>query len=467
MQHLSITTDLGVNTSSPCNGHMSPKNERLACNKILTPDQTDQIRVLHPIDRYGKACVARARQTRWKERMIAIPDLPDYTRFMAGQTDVYLSQQSFYGRRTISQLAQIGSCYVDLDYYKIRKFEQCPPEYVAALVLMVLEDQNLPPPSVIYSTGRGLLAVWLHDLVPRQVLPRWKAMQAVLSQALKPFGADRLALDAARVFRLTGTLNSSAGKPVRECVVTSYERWDFEDLAREVLPLGRAELHALGVERAKRKADKILQPGKKILTAASYWETVLADLQKLRKLRWFGDLPEGQRDAWLFLAINGMSWLCPPMVLVREAYALASECGGWSEAETKSRMSAILNRARAASAGHMITYRGKQVDARYRFKAATMTDWLEITNQEMHEADLTILVDEQRRQYRDKLRKRQDRLADGARSHEQLVRERLELGREALHLQQLEGLTRDQIAQRLGVSLGRISKAMREAKKNG
>ncbi len=165
-------------------------------------------------------------------------------------------------------------------------------------------------------------------------------------------------------------------------------RYAFDSLADDVLPLTRGELVSLRAERAKRRAERSGQervlPVRR-LTAATYWEAVLTDLQALRAHRFpEGALPSGQRDAWLFLAANAMSWICPPAVLEREIASLADEAAGWTVRHTRQRVSTVLARAKQAAAGSkLIDVSGQEIDPRYRFKAGTIVDWLEIEASEM------------------------------------------------------------------------------------
>jgi hypothetical protein len=363
---------------------------------LLPPDH---VRLLHPAGRRGIATVAWGGDL-WREVAVPISELPAYVADKGGCTDLFLSQQSFFGWRRIAQLAQLGAAYVDLDYHRTDRWSGVSPEGVAGAVLEVLDDSAIAAPSYILSTGRGLLAVWLHDLVPRRALPRWLAMQKHLAEALAGFGADQRALDAARVFRLAGTENSRSRTIVRPVHVAAplaqLWRWDFDDLAKEILPLDRGEIIALRARRAARQAQGSGSAPTAHLTAATYWETVLTDLQRLRQARWFGPLPSGQRDEWLFLAACAMSWLAPPMALRRELYALAQECGGWTEAEARNRMSAVFRRADKAAKGERAEHEGRLVDPRYRFKAATIIGRLEITPVEMRDAGLRVLVDRDR-----------------------------------------------------------------------
>lgn len=99
-------------------------------------------------------------------------------------------------------------------------------------------------------------------------------------------------------------------------------------------------------------------------------------------IRWFGDLQPGQRDYWMFLAGNAMSWLVPPERLKRELYTLTHEVAGWHDRESKSRMHAIFERSHMAARGEKVVWEGIEVDPRYRFKTETIIEWLEITDEE-------------------------------------------------------------------------------------
>jgi hypothetical protein len=50
-----------------------------------------------------------------------------------------------------------------------------------------------------------------------------------------------------------------------------------------------------------------------------------------------------------------------------------------------------------SGAGVMVEWNGEQVDARYRFRAETIVQWLGITSGEMREGDLRALGDEAHR----------------------------------------------------------------------
>lgn len=413
----------------------------------------------------------------WREWKADLSEAAQQAEEMIGRaetSDFYVSQQSFLNWRSISQLRALGCLYVDVDYRTRVRWKNQTPRDVLIAIHAVLEEAGTPTPSYVLDTGRGLNLVWLHDLLPRAALSRWTAVQKQLADILKPFGADLKALDAARVFRVVGSVNSRADWDRRIVGMiwcqgdpASPYRHDFNSLADEVLPLKRSELVALRTERAKHRAGgENMTPLKLALTSANWGEVCLTDLQRLRAHRFSeGALPEGQRDIWLFCAAAAMSWMCPPQVMQREIEVLALEAAGWTDKETASRMSSVIKRAIVAAAGGTISFNGRDVDPRYRMKSSTIIDWLEIEPGEMRDANLRMLVDQDRRRELNTERTRQSRHKRGASSRLQAQAERLALGQKAIYLAASKGMNREELADQLGVSTGQISKAMAEARK--
>lgn len=390
------------------------------------------------------------------------------------RTDLYVSQAAFWKWRSIAQLTAIGACYADLDYHNVARWRAKAPRDVAGAVLGVLEEAMVPHPSYVLSTGRGLVCVWLTELLPRAVLPRWNAVQKRLGTILEPFGADKRALDAARVFRLAGSQNSSADRDRRTVGMIwchgspeAPTRHDFGTLADEVLPATHAELISLRSERAKRKAEGKDSTRPVVhLSGATYWESVLSDLQRLRAHRCpEGSLPEGQRDSWLFIAGVAISWISPPEVLGREIMSLAREAAGWCDNETKSRMSAVIKRAKQAADGQKLKFGEREVDCRYRMRAGTIIEWLGIDPTEQRAAGLRALVDDRDRKRELSVeRMEKSRREKGVKDRTSQQAARLEMGGMALYLQAKKGMRRDDLAAHFNVSAGQISKAMAEAR---
>ncbi len=368
----------------------------------LTPAQYACL--LHPIGRPRKVALAQKVGGEWRERRVWVADLAAEVTRLAGVQDAYISMQSFYGKRGIERLAQLGCAYVDLDYYNVAVWAGQRPEIVAQEVLEALQEARVPAPGLILSTGRGLSVIWLHSLNPKQALPRWAKMQGHLGNVLARFGPDKNARDAARVFRICGTRNSRADDGVVRVVwmagsAETLPRWSFDILFDEVMPLTREEFATERARRAeKRAAEKARTAGKRPapvskLGGRSYWETVLADLHRLRWHRCAdGRVPSGSRNAWVLIAAVAHSWLAPPETAEDEIIALAKEVADWTPQQAKSCAAAVLRKAEQAAKGETVEYRGHEGDPRYWFKVATIIDDLAITPEEMSDAGLRVLI---------------------------------------------------------------------------
>ncbi|WP_053961247.1 hypothetical protein [Sulfobacillus thermosulfidooxidans] len=370
---------------------------------IETPDV--HATLLHPsADGYhGLVTLAQRIHGQWHETILKPLDLPWALREIAGTPDAYLTQNRFKGARRIAHLWQLGALWTDLDYHKMSQWQGKSPEEIWELAKDVLEEIHLPRPTLVIATGRGLALVWIHTPIPRPALPRWNACQRQIYAGFKTLGADRAALDAARVLRLIGTENAKNGQLVRALTPTG-DVWNFEALADVILPLHRGELSDLRVQRALRHAERPRKDdnwASQRFSIASLWEARLSDLQTLLEQRWWGVLPPGQRDLWLFLAVNAMSWLTPPEVLMREAWALAKQVGGWDEREAAARLQAIFKRSRMAAQGQALEWNGKAVDPRYAFKTQTILEWLKITPEEQRHMRVLIGPEEKRRRHRE------------------------------------------------------------------
>jgi hypothetical protein len=296
--------------------------------------------------------------------------------------------------------------FVDLDYHKVNELRDMHPMGVLEDVLVHLERYRMPAPTLAMASGRGLYVIWLHNPVPRTALPRWNACQRELWRVLRPFGADRGALDAARVLRVAGTINGRSGAVVEQ-IAPAGDVWDFEDLAAEVLPLDRGEVRDLRIARAARKPSEKLVVPPEGFNAGTLWAGRLTDLQRLRGIRFLGDLPPGQRDPWMFIAGVAMSWLTVnPQVLDRELRALAREAASWTDEESSRRLQAIMKRSHMAARGERVDWDGREVDPRYYFKNSTIIEWLEITAGEERDMQVIISEDEARRRDTESQRKR-------------------------------------------------------------
>lgn len=432
--------------------------------KIDSPE--NHAKALHP-GGAGKVTVARKESSRWIQSNYDLKSVPEVVRLLSNQPDIFISQNRFFGpRRLISQLAELSALFSDLDYYRVPGFQTHTPEQIYGLARDKLSDANLPMPNLGIATGRGVALLWLHEPMPRQALPRWNACQQHIHEVLKSLGADRAALDAARVLRLVGTTNETAKATVRVLNSLTVAPYKFEELAESILPLTRAEVRSLSIQRSLKKEQKLNRPPQQF-TAATLWEGRLAELQALRKHRHQrGKLPPGQRDAWLFIAGVAMSWLAPPSAMRRELFGLAKEVAGWDDTECKDRMHAIIRRAGKAGKGETITWNDQEIDARYRFQDSTIIEWLNITEAEMKELGFKHLVDVniklERKREKDKSYRQKKRQNEGIQSRKEYESQANERRVKAVNLRE-QGVSYRKIAKTLCCSEAEIRRLLKSA----
>jgi len=135
--------------------------------------------------------------------------------------EVYTSMNSFRTSksRQIENIKHLNSLYSDIDCYKLG----LTPEQVIFALKMDYYDRIIPCPTFIIKSGRGLYLLWkLDGDYDRQYLPEWKRAQEYLYDKLSVFGADRAAMDAARILRVPGSIHSTTGNKV--------EIADFDDV---------------------------------------------------------------------------------------------------------------------------------------------------------------------------------------------------------------------------------------------
>ena len=126
--------------------------------------------------------------------------------------NVCITLNTFYKTyRRIEYLRELNALFIDLDTYKT--------DFTKEQILMNLNEnyfgKNIPTPNFIIDSGRGLYLIWLIKKVPSMALPLWKAVEEYFYRTLKEFGADIQALDATRILRIPGSINSKTHTEVK------------------------------------------------------------------------------------------------------------------------------------------------------------------------------------------------------------------------------------------------------------
>ena len=319
---------------------MNSSTDRAAQPSLVTP--SDHVRVLHTDSgaRVGTVSIAQVPGPgRWRERSIPLRDLAQYVRCLslgAGSPDTYLSQARFAGRRRVRCLVTVGSLWVDLDFYRVPALASASAQDVLAAVLARCDAERIPSPSYVISSGRGLCAVWLHDPVVRAREPLWRAAEVGLSDRFVDLGMDRAPRHPAAVFRLVGSRNSKSDTAVR-CIypqVGEPEVHDFDELLALFAPVPEEPVVVARRPGRPRRVDpqvhaiRLAVSEGQLVGPWSLWARRFDDLLELRKIRFFGALPPGHRDIWLFLSACALSWMVPIGSLRRELVDLGREATG-------------------------------------------------------------------------------------------------------------------------------------------
>ena len=205
--------------------------------------------------------------------------------------DVYFSQNTFYKpQRSIETIRQLKSLYVDLDFY-IFNYD---PEWIIGKLEAEFFRQSVPEPNLIIFSGQGIVLIWLIEPVPYKALPLWQAVQNYLLEQLKPLGGDPKAVDAARVFRIAGSINSKNDAPVHVEYRHDY-RHTLRDIQFDYLPELKPYVEKKVIPKKRGRKKKIVH----LYNTYTLHHSRLLDIVKLVELR-NGDI-EGMRETVCFL----------------------------------------------------------------------------------------------------------------------------------------------------------------------
>lgn len=363
--------------------HNTARNSKFAVLQLLDSldeQQRKSIQLLHPVQQLHQ---------------VLIP--------LLNSQDVYISAAEYFGnRRRTCNFAQTKLAFVDFDTHKVTLGAHAPEEQ-AEILIGYCEANEIPRPSLIVYSGRGLHAKWVFSrYIPSQALPRWQALEkALIGRFPLGFGADRSVCDITRVLRLTGTVNSKTGELCRLIYGdwANPQMYDFDRLCDALLPFTRQELATLQEERLQQRVQKGLQQptaqqirqGNLILhSIKELWWLRYLDLQQLAKIRASKGELEGHRQQILFWSLNALaqsSTVARPLQYWNEANTIAQNLGNYRYND----MQGLYRRCKAYMAGERYEYNGQAVTPLYRVKTQTLIDYLEIKPEEI--AQMRVIID--------------------------------------------------------------------------
>ena len=194
--------------------------------------------------------------------------------------------------------------------------------------------------------------------MPSNALPLWKAVQEYLYNQLKEFGADRQALDATRVLRVPGSINSKSKTVVS--IIDEYDYiYDLREIQKEYLPELKPK------EKKKGRPKKVNY----VYRERSLYFARIQDITKLCELREY-DL-RGHREIILFLY---RYYLCSFTEDVQKALEDVLELNSMFIYPLKEKE--VIRATRSAEKCYLDN------NKEYRYKNDTLIELLEITEDE-------------------------------------------------------------------------------------
>ena len=287
--------------------------------------------------------------------------------------NIYITLNTFYKPcRRLENIKELNTLFIDLDYYKTGKTRN--------QVLMDLEknyfNQSIPIPNYVIDSGRGMYLIWIINAVPSKALPLWKAVQEYLYNQLKCFGADRQALDATRILRVPGSINSKSKTVVN--ILDEYEYiYDLREIQNGFLP----ELKPY--EKKKGRPSKINY----IYRERSLYYGRIQDIIKLCELREY-DL-KGHRELILFLY---RYYICSFTEDIEKALNDVLELNSMFRQALSERE--VIRATRSAERCYL------DKNKQYKYRNETLIELLEITKEEQRYMTIVISKEEYKRRKR-------------------------------------------------------------------
>ena len=287
--------------------------------------------------------------------------------------NIYITLNTFFKPyRRLECIKELNALFIDLDYYKTK--------FTKEQIIMNLEEnyfnKTIPATNYILDSGRGLALIWLINKVPSQALPLWKAIEEYLYNQLKEFGADRQALDATRILRVPGSINSKSKTVVS--IIDEYDYiYDLREIQKEFLPELKPK------EKRKGRPKKINY----VYRERSLYYARIHDITKLCELREY-DL-RGHREIILFLY---RYYLCSFTEDTKKALEDVLELNSMFISPLKE--NEVIRATRSAEKCYL------DKNKEYKYKNETLIDLLEITEYEETQMSTIISKGEYKRRDR-------------------------------------------------------------------
>lgn len=209
---------------------------------------------------------------------IGLKGLREVIEEVEGEEDTYITPNTFFiPKRMVRNVRQFRALYLDIDKIEDSQLQ------VAYSVFEMAERGEIPKPSMVINSGKGIHLYWKIKNAPYQALYTWQQLQDFLYYKLKCLGADPKALDAARILRIPGTINSKNNKECRVIYIDEDLEYSMYDLREKYLEY-KPKSKQLEFQQAKKKTNsKVIN--NKFFNSYSLHMARAEDIETLCKLR--------------------------------------------------------------------------------------------------------------------------------------------------------------------------------------
>jgi|LSQX01.1.fsa_nt_gb DNA-binding CsgD family transcriptional regulator len=390
--------------------------------------------------------------------------------------NAFFSLNTFYTKwRNTKCVYELTSFYCDIDYYKTGLNQQ--------QILWLLENDIfgvlIPWPTWLVCSGNGLyyilqfqnkvkirecFATKYGNKIDYKIKEKWDACMKFINDTLQDYGADKKAMDAARILRVDGTLNIKNGRETKVEIIKQYgnkiedidefvELWLPESYIPQEKPC-KTPKHLLKEEYTVKEIKTITN--KKVSTKS---------LKKLNKER-MGDIVRlvsmrnGECDGirnYLLLLYSYHSLLVNGGNLEQTTEETFKLNNMFTHQERESQIRATLRTAYKAYqewvTGDKVLYNGKWCRKGYNFTNQNLIDILSVTIDEQKKLK-TIkskeIVNEKRNAKKRAKRRNESGLTKREEKKQETIAKIMEL--------KSQGLNNSEIARQLGISRQIVSK---------
>ncbi|MVX66959.1 DNA-binding response regulator [Clostridium chromiireducens] len=375
--------------------------------------------------------------------------------------NIYMTPNSFFmPKRKIENIRKLNALYIDIDYYNIENLKTYDHERILAILENDYFGQDVPEPSFVIYTGRGLAVYWLIEPVPIKVLPLWNSIQKFFVDKLKDMGADSKSIDGARIMRLAGSINDKTGQRSKLYMYDENLVYTLRDIQNDYLPQLTPYINNPAYKGRGRKAKVV-----NFYTLYSLHYARLNDILKLQELRSGycrnndGSLSEeGQRELMCFLY---RYWYCCYCNDTKQALLNTLEFNqGLKKPLPNTEVEKITEQAEKAYREWLLdSPNGVYKRGGYNYKNETLISILNITEDEMRV--LTTIINPSEKLRRQLVKEKEERRNEnGLTKREQQKQDTIKAVTELYN----KGYKQVEIVKELSLTKGRVSQIVKELK---